>query len=270
MSRKGHSFFLWRRFAEGTRWRKAVVCESNIHPASYRYERYEGEEVAERLRRTQASRESYFELRLGVKARDLQQKCVLEIGGAVLADELLFNVNARHKIVVDPLPWPVLSSDCHILRGIGERIPLKTSSIDFCWTTNTIDHCADPGQFLSEIRRALGVDGRLWITCNVFAWWTRPLFPLFDFLDGPHPHHFTRSSFLGLLVRTGFSPEFEMNPWIPRIRKHRRALSVVKTMVGKMAGLKTVRVRCFKASGQTTGLSSQLELFDSSDGDGLE
>ena len=228
------------------RWKIAQRREAACYTGDARKPRYAPEEK-QRLAASLKSREErqqQAEEVADLRATDLQRMCILEIGGRQFADLDLHGIETRHKLVLDPIPWPALSGDCQYIQAVGEFIPLKANCIHVCWTTNTIDHCADPPQVLQEIRRVLADSGRLVISCNVFAPWTRPLFPVFDRLDGPHPWHFTRSTFLAMIKRAGLSCHREFPLRKPPIRGWRRRTSVLKVLLGRMAGLSQIRLRC--------------------------
>jgi SAM-dependent methyltransferase len=231
------------------RWRAAQRREVGVSWLRTSFTKDEKKQIIRGLARSDAYWDSYFEQRAGIKRAELSGKCVMEIGGVLFADQLLWQTACRHKLILDPLVVPRVSDDCGFVCGMAEHIPQKSSTLHFCWMTNTIDHCADPLAALQEIRRVLTEDGRLYITCNTFAAWAGPLFPAFDYLDGPHPHHFTRSSFLNLLVRAGFTVEAEVSPWRPPLRGWNRALGTVKVLLGRAFGLRQTQVRCCVARG---------------------
>lgn len=226
------------------RWRAAQRKEATISWTKTKYTKEEKERIIEGLGRSDAHWDAYFEQRAGMKRAELSGKCVMEIGGLLLADRLLLRTRSRHKLILDPLVIPRISDDCEFVRGVAEHIPQKSQTLHLCWMANTIDHCADPRAALREVRRVLKESGLLYITCNTFASWARPLFPAFDRLDGPHPHHFTRSSFLRLLVEAGFVVEGEIRPRTPPLRGWNRPLGIVKVLLGRVFGLKQTQVRC--------------------------
>jgi len=226
------------------RWKLAQRIEVGVYPPKTSYTEEEAEQVQRRLSGEITNWESYVEERTGVKPADMRTMCVMEIGGVLFADQLLFQSKALHKLILDPLIRPRMSDDCEFVRGVAEYIPQKSSTLRVCWMTNTIDHCADPLLALEEVRRVLTDNGRLYITCNTFTSWTRPLFPAFDRLDGPHPHHFTRSSLLSLLTKAGFTVEAEIPPWTPPLRGWNQTVRTVKVLLGRMCGLTQIKFRC--------------------------
>lgn len=193
-----------------------------------------------------STRQLYIEDRVGVQPTGLLEMCVLEIGGPLFVDRDLFEVKTRRKILLDPLPWIIISDDVKWLKGVGEFIPLKSNSVHLCWIENTIDHCSDPPLVLREIRRILTDSGRLVIGCNVFTSWTRPFFPIFNRLDGPHPWHFTKLSLIKMLRDAGFDCEVEFPILKPSIRRRERLVSRLKVLLGQIAGLKCIYLRCIQ------------------------
>jgi SAM-dependent methyltransferase len=149
----------------------------------------------------------------GVPVEQLSQLRMLEIGGVVTAVGLL-GTQTPLKISLDPL----ITSTCfepelyHIVRdgtlqnvqAVAEHTPLSDNSVDLCWISNVIDHTSSPPAVIREIRRVLTDEGILIISCNAFPEWSRPLFPIFDRLDGPHPHHFTERT-LRTLIENEFN-----------------------------------------------------------------
>lgn len=228
------------------RWKLAQRKEAAISWRRDSFTKEEKHQLRERLRLSDVNWELYVEERAGTKRADLSGKCVMEIGGSLFADQLLLQTASAYKVILDPQTIPRISDDCEFVRAVAEHIPQRSSTLRLCWMTNTIDHCADPLAALREVKRVLSRDGRLYITCNTFASWASPLFPAFNRLDGPHPHHFTRSSFLGLLEKAGFVVEAEISPWTPQLRGWGRALGTVKVLLGRVFGLKQLNFRCAK------------------------
>jgi len=206
-----------------------------------------------------ATRQSSIEHMVGVQPTGLREMCILEIGGYNFADIDLLEVKTRHKMVLDPLPWEIISDDCEYIKGVGEFIPLKSNSVHICWTTNTIDHCADPPLVLQEIRRVLADSGHLVISCNVFASWTYPLFPIFNRIDSPHPWHFTRTSFLELIRNGGFDCEVVFPPRKPTVRGQRKLTSNFKVLLGRIMGLMYIHLRCLPIQNTSLACTSALQ-----------
>jgi SAM-dependent methyltransferase len=149
----------------------------------------------------------------GVPVEQLSQLRMLEIGGGITAVGLL-GIQTPLKISLDPLIASAffepdryhVASDGALqnVQAVAEHTPLSDNSVDLCWISNVIDHTSSPPAVIREIRRVLTDDGMLIISCNTFPEWSRPFFPIFDRLDGPHPHHFTERTFKAL-VETEFN-----------------------------------------------------------------
>lgn len=181
----------------------------------------------------------------GLTEDELRQMRILEIGGTVV-ERAFNNTDITPKLSLDPLfPFQQLvpkNGKCYQrVRGVGEFLPLPDKSIDLCWCANVIDHTLNPGIVLEEIRRVLVESGVLVISCDVFPAWTKPLFPVFDVVDSPHPHHFTRAGFRSL-VRREFEIKEEVLDRVLHLSLRRNAqLPLARDLKNKMAGI--VRVR---------------------------
>lgn len=180
-----------------------------------------------------------------VSAEELKQMRILEIGGLRCVTGALFTIKTRVKIAMDPLidlwhRYDVVDDTCDYICGVGEGIPLKPNSVDLCWCANVIDHVSLPLNVLREIRRVLSNDGKLVISCNVYSRWARPLFPIFDRLDGGHPHHFTAASFRQLLMK-----EFDIQAIFPTERGEIRKW---KELLGVIFGLRSATFQCIPRS----------------------
>jgi SAM-dependent methyltransferase len=147
---------------------------------------------------------------------ELKKLRILEIGGPVV--ENAFNDQTiTDKYVLDPLfPWDsnlgentTAISCIHRIRGMAENITLHDHSIDLCICINVIDHTSSPIIVLNEIRRILIENGLLVISCDLVADWAKPLIPLFNIFDAPHPHHFTLGMFKKLLLRGRFGIQLQ-------------------------------------------------------------
>lgn len=191
-----------------SRWRKALKAEA----AAWKINPYP-EELTDSIRRRSLE---YIRKYTSLSEKELEDLRMLEIGGRAV-EKAFDSVNIPPKLVLDPLfPFARVigqrDKSCHRVRGVGEYLPLPDKSIDLCWCANIIDHTCSPMMVLREIRRVLDDHGILVISCDIFPGWTKPLFPLFNALDTPHPHHFTLASFRTLLRREfEIQKEFETN-----------------------------------------------------------
>jgi SAM-dependent methyltransferase len=131
---------------------------------------------------------------------------VVDIGGAHGSLTIPFT-NAAERIVVDPL-YEKIKANLPGIRGIaavGEDLPFKNSSVNFVILRNVIDHMLDPEAIVREAHRVLAQDGLVYFMVNTFLPPLKPLFPLLDRIDGPHPVHLTNSS-----IRTMLSKYFHV------------------------------------------------------------
>ena len=174
---------------------------------------------------------------------ELKRMRILEIGGTVVESAFDFDSgNIAPKLSLDPLfPFARITSKhgncCHRVRGIAEYLPLPDKSINLCWCANVIDHALNPISVLEEIRRVMVDSGMLVISCNVFPLWTKPFFPMFNILDLPHPHHFTRAGFR-TLVRREFEIKEEVTTRISHLLLRRNPqLPLARDLKNKMAGI---------------------------------
>jgi ubiquinone/menaquinone biosynthesis C-methylase UbiE len=120
---------------------------------------------------------------------NLKSKTLLEIGGVYYAGIAAETIPGIEAIALDPIMDFHLnihqnnSGKCRYINGTAEQMQFNDSSIDICICANAIDHMQSPDEALREIRRVLKTDGSLYISCNVYNEWSRPLFPLFNLLD---------------------------------------------------------------------------------------
>jgi len=181
----------------------------------------------------------------GITEDELSHMTILEIGGTVV-EESFDNPNIAPKLSIDPLfPFSYSITEfgkcCQRVKGIGEYLPLSDNSIDLCWCANVLDHTFSPITVLQEIRRVLEKTGILIISCELFPAWTKPLFPLFNVFDSPHPYHYTLSGFK-ILMRREFEIKKEVIDRVLYLSLRRNhQFSLTRDLKNKLAGV--VRVR---------------------------
>jgi ubiquinone/menaquinone biosynthesis C-methylase UbiE len=114
--------------------------------------------------------------------------------GVDVAEAALARARARH---------PEL--EFHLVPFDGP-LPFEDGSFDLVWSSEVIEHVADTGQWLSEVRRVLAPGGRLLVTTPshgrlrvAFGGVERFSEPL-----GDHLHLYTRASLRTLLREFGF------------------------------------------------------------------
>lgn len=227
------------------RWHKALEVQQGRLEGHIEHLAQHGapsmEQRIARKQRLQANDLKMVENLASVSAEELKQMRILEIGGLRCVTGALFTIKTKMKIAMDPLVdlwyrYAVVDDTCDYIGGVGEYIPLKRNSVDLCWCANVIDHTSSPPSVLREIRRVLSDNGILVISCNVYGNWTRPLFPIFNRLDGGHPHHFTEASFRRLLTR-----EFDIHG---RFAVKWGKIYSLKVLLGAICGGRSVTFRC--------------------------
>ncbi len=127
---------------------------------------------------------------------------VVDIGGAQGSLTVPLS-NAAERIVVDPL-YEKIRVDLPGIRGIaavGEDLPFADASVNFVILRNVIDHMLDPEAIVREARRVLSPDGLVYFMVNTFLPPLKPLFPVLDRIDGPHPVHLTNSDIRNMLSK---------------------------------------------------------------------
>ena len=91
------------------------------------------------------------------------------------------------------------------LVPIDGPLPLEDGSFDLVWTSEVIEHVADTGQWLSEVRRVLAPGGRLLVTTPSHGSLRVAVGGVERFSDplGDHLHLYTRRSLRTLLEEFG-------------------------------------------------------------------
>ena len=92
------------------------------------------------------------------------------------------------------------------LVPIEGPLPFEDGSFDLVWASEVIEHVADTGQWLSEVRRVLAPAGRLLVTTPSHGRLRVALGGVARFSDplGDHLHLYTRGSLRTLLGEFGF------------------------------------------------------------------
>ncbi len=112
-----------------------------------------------------------------LKPLDLEEKIankiVLEIGCGPFGIVNFLEKSAC--IGIDPLMYELAKSfnlpkreNLVFLKGVGERIPAKSESVDFVFCLNVLDHTAFPELVINEVIRILKVGG--YAVFNVNVW----------------------------------------------------------------------------------------------------
>ena len=92
------------------------------------------------------------------------------------------------------------------LVPIDGSLPLQDNSFDVVWATEVIEHVADTGRWLSEVRRVMKPGGRLLLTTPSHGRLRVALCGIERFSEplGDHLHLYTRASLSQLLREFGF------------------------------------------------------------------
>jgi ubiquinone/menaquinone biosynthesis C-methylase UbiE len=92
------------------------------------------------------------------------------------------------------------------LVPIEGELPFADNAFDLVWASEVIEHIADTGRWLSEIRRVIAPGGRLLLTTPSHGRLRVALAGLERFSEplGDHLHLYTRASLLTLLREFGF------------------------------------------------------------------
>jgi len=128
---------------------------------------------------------------------------------------------AAERVAIDPLePYYASNATLTALRspavdyrqGSAEALPCDSGRYDLAIIENCIDHVRDVGAAMRELKRALTVEGALYLTVNCRTRWGfvvhRALSNLR--LDPGHPHSFTPPRLRRLLRDYSFTPlQFE-------------------------------------------------------------
>lgn len=83
----------------------------------------------------------------------------------------------------------------------GEKLPFESSSMDYVFSTNVIDHVENPEKVILEISRVIKDDGIFCPSVHVVRPYLKLFAPLIKYFDKNHPHHFTEESFSAILSK---------------------------------------------------------------------
>lgn len=140
---------------------------------------------------------------LGLEPATLAGKTVLDLGcGPVGLINFLPVTGPRRA--VDPLLHRY--TECIRAHGIGfcaargEALPFPSESMDVVLCFNVLDHVAEAGTVLEEVRRLLRPGGTLYLMVHTFPSWLKQLL----FFDRMHTYHWSRDDVRKLLESAGF------------------------------------------------------------------
>lgn len=136
----------------------------------------------------------------------LREKSILEVGcGTGMIHSFNFSCE---KVGIDPLINRFdninSKSSAQLAAGIGEQLPFKENRFDIIIYYNVLDHTKSPAKTVTECQRVLKSGGNLLLSVNTFdAHWS--LRRAADYLDRPHPHHFTICEVKTMFKSKGFT-----------------------------------------------------------------
>ncbi len=128
------------------------------------------------------------------------------IGGLALIEKEK-KIKIRKIFGIDPLMnfyrdnIKILNEDDHLklINSPGENIPLDNKTVDYIFSTNVLDHCSDPKEFIIETERILNEKGEFHCSAHVVYPILTLLAPFLKYFDKNHPKHFTEKFLLKLL-----------------------------------------------------------------------
>jgi SAM-dependent methyltransferase len=103
-------------------------------------------------------------LDLGCGRHALWSRAYAQCGARVVGVELdpLRCREARARLAAEPAAGP--GAVLAVVRGDGERLPLRSGAVDFVHCAQVLEHVAEPGAFLAELRRVLAPGGHAYLT----------------------------------------------------------------------------------------------------------
>lgn len=167
-----------------------------------------------------------------LKMEDFEGKSVLEIGCGPTG--MIHYIPGHRKIGLDSLIEEYRKLDLlehggvdHIL-GNGERLPFKDEAFHVIICFNVLDHTQVPASVCKEMVRVLRRCGRVIFHCHFIIPLLRPLRPLLNYFDKPHPWHFTSEEIKKLLSGAGLTEKFSRFSIL-----HWPARSFIKDIIGR-------------------------------------
>ncbi|QCS42013.1 class I SAM-dependent methyltransferase [Natrinema versiforme] len=142
------------------------------------------------------------------------QKSVLEVGCGT--GGLVYSIeehvpDAGTIIGLDPILGkvsnPRLSGE-PVIQGAGESLPFDDDFFDVAANINVLDHTVQPSTVLAEIARVLKPGGTFLFKINTYSL-PEYIRNRIQYIDRPHPHHFSPSEIRDMLLNQGFHIEHE-------------------------------------------------------------
>ena len=134
-------------------------------------------------------------------------KNILEVGCSPAA-EIHYLEEAHFRVGIDPLAlvWRHLYRDgTDIVQGIGEYLPFRGGTFDIVLCLNVLDHVQNSSHILKEIKKVLKDGGRILIHLQTYSTPRIIRKGVLNYIDRPHPFHFTDSEVYYLLRNIGYS-----------------------------------------------------------------
>jgi len=144
-------------------------------------------------------------------------KIVLSLGGGGNSrTHLYLSSEASTLFVLNPGLWDLKNypdeyEELQIvkIRGIAEKLPFESNSIDAIEIPSTLDHVLDPRKVIGESFRVLNSGGKIGITLGNEHSWYRNVFRIFrvhreDHHEHAHSFHFKPMDIEDILRDTGF------------------------------------------------------------------
>lgn len=162
----------------------------------------------------------------------VEYRLILEVGSG--AAGAVTHLQAPYRFALDPLERyyssvPVFQqardTEVNYLSAMGEAIPLKSAVADLAIMDNVLDHCENPQQVMSELRRVAAPGRLMFFRQHLFTRWGSVVRAMMDWIriDPGHPHTITPKSLQQLL--TGWEVIYSEQPgflreWLTEWRQH--------------------------------------------------
>lgn len=130
-------------------------------------------------------------------------------------------------LAIDPLmkfystKFNIVKNVMH-LQGVGEKLPIKSNSIDIVFVLDCIDHTQNIDKIFDETRRVLKPGGHLLVSVNCFGRLIKAYRKIIEQIqasDEKHPYSFHYKDVENLLRKHGFKIIARKNELVPVIRR---------------------------------------------------
>lgn len=128
---------------------------------------------------------------------DQPENTILEIGAY---HGITPGFNHATTIGIDPL-----ANKEYLVKGVGETLPIKTGTMDYVFSWNTLDHVKQPKRVLKEVARVLKPHGELLLCVNVYdvGWFVHR--HVISRFGQHHPWYFRPMDTVELVCDAGFT-----------------------------------------------------------------